>query len=460
MRNLMNPIRALSFVSIAAFMHTATAALPPVLEYLPGCDYQQTDVITLNRRHTLNTHSPHETQFDNLRRELIETAQKQAPSGILGLHIVQFEYHQEELRGQTRSDSDRFHARLKLQVVGIFPCSPDQEHLRQPTRYTATGDRRLGRLRARLQPSSPMEIRIEQPKSMQLLHHNIDPNYGFYGASIGMNEAELVAIFSAPDTTMLLTHQARLLGFGRDHWVWLKDGKVSAFSHNNPLLSPYGRIQISDTHPIEFTQWELLLNSEPISVGTTAEHIAPSSISSEHALELIFNPHRDPAPLSGVTIRRQDFSFSEFELPFSESKRLNAALHHLGDVVLSPSSQLALETLQQTLLDLPISNQTDLPAGRRLTWLAPDLAVTWGANDIRQIEVAPFFQALNDTARSDYWLQHMGLPATVEEWEQALPSAFAMAGELTAFEESFSITLYYDERADDQPIQSFKIEFH
>ncbi len=434
-------------VSSLSFLASATA-LPPILDNLPRCDYQLIETFSDSKRD-----KSWETELTEkstaLRKDTLVYIQQQAAKvGADAILLQKFATSKSLMEGRTRARlGSEYSLTLSFSADLIKNCEENTRLALQAAPFNSQGDQIQGRfsLSAPTEIRTIIELKVPSSEPPPSFVPEINAEQGFYQLLPGASTAELQNRFGPASAQLVLADNSVLLGYGRQHWFWFVQDKLTVASQQlEPLPASIRFLIAEDSRFDNPGAWQL--------AGQTAHQLT-----SDQIIQRFPQTQRQ----AGNTLRHKTAQgYLHFYLSNNDTLRAMAYSKAASIPALPPLSSLNNALQSELLTQLNTSrqlaplmalapqlaqNQLQLEDNEQLLVLTPYLQLKVAQQ--RVTEVLLQLGAPEDAALQQHiatLLAQLELPATEQAFLARYPDAFSAAGELSWFGERQQVRLFFD----------------
>jgi hypothetical protein len=250
-------IKRLIFL-VAFPLSTHAATLPPILDLLPRCDYPVVATITASQNTTAWETELAQQNSALLRQVLLSFREQAAAQGADAVLIQDLSSSKSIIEGRTRRNSGaHYRLTIRYQIELINRCDEDQSLPLRDSAFNQHGQRIQGRFSQTATLNTVIELAVPE-KSLPEVNTDIGLKQGFFGLHPGMTLQQVRQAFGAPTAFFTLTDGSNLLAYGRQHWLWFRDGKLALISQQlRPLSLRLSNLLAEDVRFDRVNTWRI-----------------------------------------------------------------------------------------------------------------------------------------------------------------------------------------------------------
>lgn len=438
------------FSALLLFPITLSASsFPPILDFLPRCDYPVVATITASQNATAWETELAQQNSALLRQVLLSFREQAAAQGADAVLIQDLSSSKSIIEGRTRRNSGaQYRLTIRYQIALINRCDEDQSLPLRDSAFNQHGQRIQGRFSQTATLNTVIELAAPE-KSLPAITTDIGLQQGFFGLHPGVTLQQVQQAFGDPTAFFTLADSSNLLAYGRQHWLWFRDGKLALISQQlRPLSLRLSNLLAEDVRFDRANVWRI--------EGQPANRMSQASLLRLYP-ELAKNG--DNQLLLPVAAGQFNFYLDGT----IQSDRQLSALSYAGSGVprsLPALKQLAPMDLEQVLSLLAQPTPPDWPAlltiqpqlqqnalqtddGSTLYLLTPYLQL-----QVEQQRLSAIQLYLSDPATQQQQakavMDALQLPATQSDFLARYPDAFVAGDEVSWFGERQQIRLFFN----------------
>lgn len=212
-------------------------SLPPILDFLPRCDYPVVATITAIQSTTAWETELAQQNSVLMHQVLVSFREQAAAQGADAVLIQDLSSSKSIIEGRTRRNSGaQYRLTIRYQIALINRCDEDQSLPLRDSAFNQHGQRIQGRFSQTATLNTVIELAVPE-KSLPEVNTDIGLKQGFFGLHPGMTSQQVQQAFGDPTAFFTLTDGSNLLAYGRQHWLWFRDGKLALISQQLRPLS-------------------------------------------------------------------------------------------------------------------------------------------------------------------------------------------------------------------------------
>jgi hypothetical protein len=227
-----------SLLIIPLFICSQALALPEILPYFPGCDYQQYEAVNAQGEVETNLGSGgYESSLQSVLYKLRGAAGEQGADALV---ITDLKVHTRELmdRGGERHSRQLY----KYTALPVDYCEKEDTEKRQIADYDHRGQPVINfNIVAKRQRKTQLEVTFPVARSLLTDEKINSQNWadrplpkqqmvsleqGLYGVKLGQNRAAVIEQLGYPSAEFKLFSDTQSLLYGRRHWLHFQQGKL------------------------------------------------------------------------------------------------------------------------------------------------------------------------------------------------------------------------------------------
>ncbi|GAB3033339.1 hypothetical protein [Bowmanella dokdonensis] len=337
-------------IALASLVASQSAvALPPILDYYPGCDYQALEVVQVQGELIRDSEVAYQQSLASLLNRMQIAAQEKGANALIieDLHIQRRSL-------LNRSGERESRSLYQYQVLPILSCQEEVLAQRKDSKYDSLGQ--LRSLYEKKFKGRTTVLAIQKHAGISLLDGQPIPETAFfqrpepedlalsvedapYDLSLGLNRMQVIDKLGYPSAEFRLFKGVESLLYGRRHWLHFSDGRLIRIDFTDRLLS-----------------YDLLNRVPPLPVfDEFAWHLKDSNLTVNSSLENVRKLLSTDVPLNAANELLLEGKNSRLSLRFDQSHQADMSgrqrqLYLVG---------FSIESLQSQPLSILLSSDPD-----------------------------------------------------------------------------------------------------
>jgi len=272
------PVRLiLLYTLLATIPVIAQDKLPPILDYYPDCEYQVVERVKVK----VSTEHPAD---NNTKDELLTKIRMKALSAKADA-VILIDKNIKKKIGARHGKVSSYLASFEGELIKLCKQQVNQKiKYNNPTAYDHQGNRVVKSnglsttIETKFEFTPPIKAQLNHPKI-----HNTELSLanGLYGITLGSSSQQINNVLGDPSIVLTVYKDELVLGYGRNHWLHMREDKLVKISSQLPLLSPSLINQVPLRDFFDEIQWKI--ENKAVRHSTLAEVM--SAIDADTQLE-------------------------------------------------------------------------------------------------------------------------------------------------------------------------------
>ncbi|WP_027671429.1 hypothetical protein [Rheinheimera baltica] len=459
-----------SVFSIYLSLFTATfpaAALVPILDVYPRCDYSVKQHITTVSRAGSSQQDANSKSADVLQDALLQLQQQASGKGdAIILTKVIGQLSKDRIFFSNEKAETEIIYRLGADVISL--CTEDNSKPFIATPFDTKGMRQVDR-NAENDTTIKMVINTTisatSKQQAEIDDASISLNTGFHGATLGSSRQQLEDIFGPAESFFQYEDDYFMLAYGNQLWLTFANNQLVQAKHTSENFTYDLTSQLlADRHP-KLADWQLdnLFSKRSLLPELKAHYTTALSqlTATEYFLQqqqaiirLIFSEYLD-IESSQQQIKLTDISLEHAELPPLPALQLPTLKDISTEATQPAMAPLQKANWEQMLNNLPATNYSTTKEQKRLQLYRPELAAVYAETGLSEVQ----FSLLTQNSRLTQLQQLLALfslPTTRQQFITQHPDAFETNGRLVVYHDMLEINATF---TDNDKIDSFIVKW-